>query len=204
MATYTVVKNTNNFDNTKDYYKLQFDGSADPNPGNTTAGCVLYDKNNNIVFEAGFQLGYGTNNIGEYTGLLEGLKFCRDQKIKNLFVEGDSMLVVNQIIGSWKVKAENLKDLYTKSREIINNNFEFFAIKHVYREFNVYADEITNKVQASRKSYIINNLSKDDRKNDPNISETIKKLDEILVLLNKYDNLLEKAKNLKEEVSRYV
>ena len=82
-------------------YLLKFDGGADGNPGPGGSGCAIYkislSKPPQLYVELGTYLAYTTNNEAEYTGLISGLTWCRDNQIKNVVIEGDSMLVVKQI-----------------------------------------------------------------------------------------------------------
>jgi len=63
--------------------------------------------------------------------------------IKNLIVKGDSQLVINQILGKYMVKNNNLKEIYN----LIKRKIKFFnniSFNHVYRNDNKRADELAN------------------------------------------------------------
>ena len=66
-----------------------------------------------------------------------------DQQI-HLDVQGDSLLVINQINGKWKVKNENLKKLYQKAK-YFEKKFNYITFTHIYREGNKRADELANQ-----------------------------------------------------------
>lgn len=57
-----------------------------------------------------------TNNEAEYIGLIIGLEEAINMGIQELYVEGDSLLVIKQMKGEYKVKAENLYKLYEKAK----------------------------------------------------------------------------------------
>lgn len=142
----------------EDCHLLQFDGLAAPNPGKCTAGAVCYTipdskGNRSIHFEAAKYLGYGTNNQGEYMGVLIGLHTCAKLGIKRVFIEGDSMLVTKQVAKLWQINKPELQDIY---KEIIKlyPYFEYIAIRHVYREENTRADELTNEVLKSKSEFV--------------------------------------------------
>ena len=63
--------------------------------------------------------------------------------IKNLCVEGDSLLVINQMTGKYKVKSENLILLYNKAKEL-EKRFDVIIYNHIYRNLNKRADELSN------------------------------------------------------------
>jgi ribonuclease HI len=124
---------------------LQFDGASDPNPGPSAGGAVLFHPGTtDPVFERYEFIPHATNNEAEYNGLIIGLQEAADAGIKNLLIEGDSNLIINQFAGTWKIKAENLASLHKKARALLTH-FDFVAIKHIPREKNAHADRLTNE-----------------------------------------------------------
>ena len=124
---------------------LQFDGASDPNPGPSAGGAVLFHPGTtDPVFERYEFIPHATNNEAEYNGLIIGLQEAADAGIKNLLIEGDSNLIVNQFAGTWKIKAQNLASLHKKARTLLTH-FDFVAIKHIPREQNAHADALTNE-----------------------------------------------------------
>ena len=109
---------------------LYLDGTSKPNPGHCAYGFVLYDENNNIIETSGGYLGLGTNNIGEYCGLIFGLISVLKKNIKTVTVYSDSLLMVKQIQGEYKVKEETLKKFNLIAKSIIAL-FEKFEIHHI-------------------------------------------------------------------------
>jgi ribonuclease HI len=144
---------------------LQFDGLAAPNPGEATAGAVIYlqaqqtlpaqqqQQQKQPLIERGEYIGHATNNYAEYTALLIGLQAAAEEGIKALLIEGDSQLVINQVCGTWKINNAELKSIHTKIRALVANKFEYVAIRHVRREYNRAADKITNDVLATKESF---------------------------------------------------
>lgn len=128
-------------------FVLYFDGSSKRNPGRGGAGAVLYtqcDANRSEMFALSHFVGKNvTNNFAEYTGLVIGLTECLKRGVKQLCVKGDSLLVIQQMRGVYKVKSENLKGLYTQAKDLASQ-FEAIEFIHVYREENTRADELSN------------------------------------------------------------
>jgi ribonuclease HI len=136
-------------------YRLQFDGKSEPNPGPSSAGAVIHYPNSEAVkAEVGEWIPNATNNEAEYKSLLIGLELAVQLGIKNILIAGDSNLVINQVFGDWKVKSENLREVNRKIKNFFKN-FDFIAAKHVYRERNAYADNITNVVHEKKKGYLM-------------------------------------------------
>lgn len=124
-------------------HKLQFDGCSKSNPGIAGAGAVIYKFNQEISAKIQFVGNNSTNNVAEYTGLIIGLKEAIKLGIKKLDVEGDSMLVIKQMKGEYKVKSGNLIDLYNEAK-LLEKDFTYISFKHIYRENNKRADELSN------------------------------------------------------------
>jgi ribonuclease HI len=144
--------------NTTPSYLLQFDGLSEPNPGASSGGAVLFDPEGKVVFEAGEFIPFATNNQAEYSGLILGLQTLLAHAPyagANLSIEGDSMLIINQVAAKWKVKHEALKALHaTVHAALANPAFVNVTIKHVYRDKNKYADKLTNDVMKTRTSFL--------------------------------------------------
>ena len=122
-------------------YELYFDGGANPNPGRAGAGAVVYKNNEEILCTSHFVGINQTNNEAEYTGLIKGFELALKNEIYDLTVKGDSQLVIKQMKGEYKVKAENLKILYSKAKEL-EGKFSSIIYLHVKREFNKRADQL--------------------------------------------------------------
>jgi len=124
-------------------YKMNFDGCSKGNPGLSGSGAVLYHFDKEIWSECLFVGESLTNNYAEYTGLIFGLQQAKIFNIKNLKVEGDSLLVINQMKGLYKCRAENLISLYLEAKEL-ETYFDKIEYNHVLRNKNKRADELSN------------------------------------------------------------
>ena len=123
-------------------YTLRFDGASKGNPGKAGAGAVLY-KNDKEIWSISRYLGIQTNNYAECFAVILGINEACTRGIKNLEVEGDSMLVINQLKGKWKVKNKDLKTLYLSIHQTLKQ-FQNITYKHIYRNYNKRADELAN------------------------------------------------------------
>lgn len=124
-------------------YKLKFDGCSKGNPGLAGAGAVIYHLNKEIWSSEFFVGELYSNNHAEYSGLILGLQQAKAMNIKYLYVEGDSLLVINQMKGIYKCKSFNLIDLYEKAKEL-ERSFNKINYYHVLRNENKRADELAN------------------------------------------------------------
>lgn len=123
-------------------YSLYFDGCSKGNPGPAGIGAVLY-KNNEETWSNCKFIGNKTNNESEYSALILGLEYALNNDINNLCVYGDSLLVINQINGKYKVKSQSLLTLFNKCKELISQ-FDYITFTHVYRNNNKRADALSN------------------------------------------------------------
>lgn len=124
-------------------YSLYFDGCSKGNPGQAGIGAVIY-KNSEEIWASCVYLGEDkTNNEAEYSALLLGLNQALKSNVNNLSVYGDSLLVINQMKGIYKVKNENLFELFSAA-SILKKKFSYIDFNHVYRKDNKRADELSN------------------------------------------------------------
>lgn len=124
-------------------YVLYFDGCSKGNPGPSGIGAVIY--NNKIEIWSSYEYigDKRTNNEAEYMALILGLEQAIKLKIDTLSVCGDSLLVINQVNGVYKVKNQNLLMLYEKVL-LHKQLFTYIDFNHVYRNNNKRADALSN------------------------------------------------------------
>ena len=120
-----------------------FDGGARQNPGPAGYGVFIVDDQGTVLAELHGSLGIATNNIAEYHGLIAALQWAVDNNITEITIKGDSLLIVEQMRGNYKVKNEGLKPLHMQARLLVMQigNVQF---QHVPREQNKDADRLSN------------------------------------------------------------
>lgn len=92
----------------------------------------------------------GTNNIAEWAGLELGLLQCKKliETYKNcrISVYMDSMLVINQMKGIWRLKQEHLKDLHDSCKKLLKEiQDSIVRLEWIPREENREADRLSKK-----------------------------------------------------------
>jgi ribonuclease HI len=127
---------------------MHIDGAARGNPGPAAYAVVLARPGKPVVEEAA-PIGTATNNVAEYTALVEGLALASELGVKDLAVFSDSELLVKQMNGEYRVKNPDLLDLYQEAKRLIAR-FERVTLTHVRREQNKRADEIGNEALDGR------------------------------------------------------
>lgn len=123
---------------------LYADGAARGNPGPAGAGAILYDEKGRVVAELARPLGRATNNVAEYSALILGLEEAERRGATAIDVRMDSLLVVQQMRGLWRVKHPGLMPLALRAGALLAS-FKEQEIRHVPREQNAAADELSNR-----------------------------------------------------------
>ncbi len=126
------------------YLVAHTDGGARGNPGPSGYGVVIKDESGKKVAGLSEYLGHQTNNFAEYQGLIAALEYAVEHGPKALKVISDSELLVKQVKGIYKVKNATLRDLHSRSKELIAQ-LEWFSIGHALREHNQEADRLANE-----------------------------------------------------------
>lgn len=120
------------------------DGGSRGNPGPSAAGFVIINSLQEVVAQGGEYLGITTNNQAEYHGVRLGLEKAIELGAKNITFRLDSMLVVNQMKGFYRIKNRELWPIHERIRELMKS-FDRVTFNHVQREFNQLADGMVNK-----------------------------------------------------------
>jgi ribonuclease HI len=97
-----------------------------------------------VVAELMGALPHATNNVAEYSALLAALDWCLSHGVAAVHVRSDSLLLVQQMRGVYKVKNEGLKPLYGQAR-LFASRIGQVTFEHIRREMNAEADALANK-----------------------------------------------------------
>lgn len=130
--------------------KIFTDGGSRGNPGPSASGFVILTTKDEILDEGGEYLGINTNNQAEYEAVVLALKAALRFGPVDLDFFIDSLLVVNQLNGSWQVKKPELRPVNQEVLELVKQ-FGTVTFTHVKREFNTMADSKVNEVLDSIK-----------------------------------------------------
>ena len=120
------------------------DGGSRGNPGPSASGFAILDMDDNIVVKKGVYLGVTTNNQAEYQSLKLGLEEALRMHANTVHVYMDSLLVVNQMRGIFKVKNRDLWPIHGAIKEL-TAQFKRVTFTHVPRELNKLADGAVNE-----------------------------------------------------------
>ena len=128
---------------TGDWISAHCDGGARGNPGPAGFGVYVQSHEGMVLAELSEFIGFKTNNVAEYSGLLAALDFALQNGHPRLRVVSDSELMVKQIQGKYKVNSPDLKPLHEAAKKKIAQ-LEGFQIEHALRAKNKHADRLAN------------------------------------------------------------
>ena len=120
------------------------DGGSRGNPGPAGFGVVIVDANDEVVAELKGALGRTTNNVAEYEGLLAALRYALEQGHRELRVRSDSLLLVQQMKGIYRVKHPGLQPLHREATRLAAR-IGRVIFEHVGRSLNNRADGLANQ-----------------------------------------------------------
>jgi probable phosphoglycerate mutase len=119
------------------------DGGARGNPGPAGFGVRIEQEDGTLVEEFCESIGVATNNVAEYRGLIAALEWARAHRHRAVLVRSDSLLLVQQMRGRYKVKHPGLRPLHATA-SLVAHEIGRVTFEHVRRESNVHADRLAN------------------------------------------------------------
>jgi ribonuclease HI len=122
---------------------LFIDGLAEPtNPGTGTYGFVVYKDGARLKEGCGIAGRSVTNNFAEYEALIQGLAAVGEYSGEKVRVLSDSQLLVNQMLGKWKVKKGAYIEKHFEAKKLAQG-FKSLEFLWIPRGMNKRADELT-------------------------------------------------------------
>jgi len=119
------------------------DGGARGNPGPAGYGVRVERSDGTLVEEFGESIGVATNNVAEYRALIAALEWARAHGHTAVHVRSDSLLLVQQMLGNFKVRNAGLQPLQAKARQLAHT-IGRVTFEHVGRALNAHADRLAN------------------------------------------------------------
>jgi ribonuclease HI len=119
------------------------DGGARGNPGPAGFGVRIERPDGELIEEFSQSIGVATNNVAEYSGLIAALGWAVAHGHRELLVRSDSLLLVQQMLGNYKVKNAGLRPLHAKAQLLVHQLGDV-RFEHVGRAHNAHADRLAN------------------------------------------------------------
>jgi ribonuclease HI len=130
----------------RDEVAVYCDGGSRGNPGPAAIGAIVVDPSTSPptrLATVSERIGTATNNVAEYRALIAGLEAAREFPSRAIRVRADSLLVIEQLKGRWRVKQPHLRPLHSRALALLEE-YQEIDLAHVRREENVDADALVN------------------------------------------------------------
>jgi ribonuclease HI len=130
------------------------DGGARGNPGPAALGVFIEDEKHQELMRIGRRIGEATNNVAEYSAILEGLNWALQNKqkynIESVNFYMDSQLACSQLTGVFKVKNSKIREFIFEIRQKEAELKLPIFYSHIPREKNFKADFMVNQALDNR------------------------------------------------------
>ena len=120
------------------------DGGSRGNPGPAGYGVRFVQEDGTVVRELRASIGTATNNVAEYQGLIAALRYAAGAGHRALRIRSDSLLLVRQMLGQYRVKNAGLQPLH-RLAQVLAAGFDRLEFEHVPRAQNAEADRLANE-----------------------------------------------------------
>ncbi|MDB5163351.1 MAG: fructose-2,6-bisphosphatase, putative phosphoglycerate mutase [Candidatus Saccharibacteria bacterium] len=144
------IKSNDEKNATSDTVTIFSDGGSRGNPGPSAGGFVIINNRQEVIAEGGEYIGITTNSQAEYQGVRLGLEEAEKLGYKKIDFKVDSMMVVNQMKGYYKIKNRELWPIHERILTLMKK-FDRVTFTHVPRQFNQLADGMVNKTLDAHK-----------------------------------------------------
>ena len=128
-----------------DFATIYTDGGSRGIPGPSGLGYYIIGPDGKELKRGGEFLGFSSSRLAEYYGLKEGLEQAIELGLKKVHFKSDSLMMVNQMNGVYKVKNQDLLQVHADVLKLLEN-LEAYSFTHVPRGLNTEADAEVNKV----------------------------------------------------------
>ena len=111
----------------------------------SSAAWAIFDPSGELVSFRGVCIGQSTNNIAEYSALIELLSNAITRGIRRLIVRLDSQLVILQLNGIYSVRNPAIYRMFLRVK-ILERRFDSIQYQHISRNLNTLTDSLANYV----------------------------------------------------------
>ena len=121
------------------------DGTSRSTQNLSSAVWAIFAPNDKLASFQGICISRSTNNITEYSALIELLSDSISFGINHIIIRLDSKLVVLQLTSIYIVRNPTLLRLFL-SVQLLERHFDFIQYQHISRNFNTLTDSLANQV----------------------------------------------------------
>lgn len=119
------------------FVKINVDGSARGNPGDSAAWGVIRDSNGRWLGGFTYRVDFSSVLVAELWGIYHGLLLCWNKGFKEIILETDSLSAVMKVNNFEAIGPNN--NLLAAIKGLLDRSWKC-SIRHIYREENMCAD----------------------------------------------------------------
>jgi ribonuclease HI len=123
---------------------IYIDGACRGNPGPAGIGIIIEDGNKKCIRKLYKYIGETTNNVAEYTALIYALQEALILRAEQVIINSDSELLTRQLNGRYKIKNENIRQLFQQFLHL-KTGFKEIRVNLIGRKDNAEADRLANR-----------------------------------------------------------
>ena len=123
---------------------INTDGASRGNPGPSGIGYCIRDTEGKVIERGGEFIGFATSRLAEYLAMRRGIERALELGYRTARFYADSLMVVNQLNGVFKVKNQDIVAVYQDIRQKLQQ-FDAVSFVHVPRSQNTCADKEANR-----------------------------------------------------------
>ena len=120
------------------------DGACRSTQNISSAAWVIYSPTDELVSMHGVSLGQTTNNVAEYSAMIELLSDAISFFIRHSIIRLDFELIVLHLNRVYAIKNPVLLRLFLKVR-LLERQFDYIEYQHISRNLNTLADALANR-----------------------------------------------------------
>jgi ribonuclease HI len=121
------------------------DGASHSTQNLASVAWEIYMPTDELISLRGICLGRATNNIVEYSAVIELLTEAISLGIHHLVVRLDSQLVVLYLSNIYSIRSPTLLRVYLRVR-LLEREFDYLEYQHIPRNLNTLIDALANYV----------------------------------------------------------
>jgi ribonuclease HI len=110
-----------------------------------SAAWVIFTPHGQLLSSGGICLGDTTNNVAEYSAIIEFLRDALSLGVSRLRVYLDAQLVVSQLNRIYRVHDPTLHRRFLRVH-LLEHNFDYITYFHVPRSLNQITDTLANHI----------------------------------------------------------
>ena len=137
---------------------LYFDGAFKQKTKIAGIGYAFVNRESNELWSGSDRIEANSHNEAEYLSLIHALQACLQKGIRSLMVKGDSLLIIRQVQGVWKVQKDSLRPLLQQVMQL-QDQFVECQFRHIPRDKNARAHELASRIVAQEVGVHVVNMS---------------------------------------------